>query len=180
LRILLDPHYQTSQSSSSSLNAVSDFHFSVGEKPTVPNRKPDLKRNRGFEKSKEPLSLQRNNSLTKKEKQEINARKKEAAAATATSDGTPLPSGATTKQLKTLENNRRIKRRHTVGGTKDIPLWGKENYDSEVLQNSGSKSKLCCRESSPEILTIKQELRSSSPPDLSLTNNRRLSLPDPV
>jgi len=115
----------------------------------------------------------------KSQQYRINARKKEAAA-TATSDGTPLTSGATAKQLKTLENNRRIKRRHTVGGTKDIPLWGKENYDSEVVQNSGSKSKLCCRESSPEILTIKQELRSSSPPDLSITNNRRLSLPDPV
>ena len=158
---------------------MSDLRISVVEKPTVPNRKTDLKRNRGFEKSKEPLSLQRNNSLTKKEKQEINARKKEAAA-TATSDGTPLSSGARAKQLKTLENNRRIKRRHTVGGTKDIPLWGKENYDAEVVQISGSsKSKLCCRESSPEILTKKLELRSSSP-DLSLTNSRRLSLPDPV
>lgn len=138
----------------------------------------DLKRNRGFEKSKEPLSLQRNNSLTKKEKQEINARKKEAAA-TATSDGTPLTSGATAKQLKTLENNRRIKRRHTVGGTKDIPLWGKENFDAEIVPSSGSKSKFCCRESSPEVLTKKLELRSSSP-DLLLTNCRRLSLPDPV
>jgi hypothetical protein len=71
---------------------------------------------------------QKSSSLTKKEKQEINARRK---VATASAAAATAPS-ATAKQLKTMENRRRIKRRHTVGGTKDIPSLGKENFVGQV------------------------------------------------
>ena len=60
---------------------------------------------------------QKSNSLTKQQKQELNARRKSSSLASATS--------TSTKQLKSSDSNRRrIKRRHTVSGTKDI---GKEN-----------------------------------------------------
>jgi hypothetical protein len=188
LRLLLDPHYHPSHtvttlghpaSTSHSRSTDNDLQSWVGPSDNsadaLKNRKTDLKRNKNVEKGREPLSTtKRNNSLTKREKQEINARKKVAAVNSLT--GLEQP---TVKQLKTMENKRRIKRRHTVGGTKDIPLWEKENYVVACSQDKPTVFYLPAPSKGSSTLIIKKVDVGSSSPDL-LFNNRRLSLPEPV
>ena len=80
---------------------------------------------------------QKSNSLTKQQKQEINARRK--------SSSTPM---TTSKQLKASEQQRcRIRRRHTVGGTKDI---GKENLIVTIKECKNFQTNLSRRLSLPE------------------------------
>lgn len=115
-------------------------------------KKSELKRGRLVDKNKEPTlrsssNLKRNDSLTKREKQfanvnlrrkkeekeNRNVRKSENRTSTIillhgderlVGGHRPDPL-ATGKLQKTLTNQRRIKRRHTVGGTKDFGDWEK-------------------------------------------------------
>ena len=188
LRLLLDPHYQPSHTvtalghpatTSHSRSADNDLQSWVGPVDTsadpLKNRKSDIKRNKNVEKGREPLSLtKRNNSLTKREKQEINARKKVAAVNSLTGIEQP-----TVKQLKTMENKRRIKRRHTVGGTKDIPLWEKENYVVACAEDKPTVLYRPAPGKGSSTLIIEKLNVGSSSPDL-IFNIRRLSLPEPV
>ena len=92
-----------------------------------PNRKSDLKRGRFVDKNKEPAirPVKRNDSLTKKEKQTVNIRKKKGGGIEEKENmiGTG-DEAAKAKMMKTIANQKsKIRRRHTVGGTKDFAEW---------------------------------------------------------
>jgi len=137
--------------------------------------------------------LRRSDSLTKQDKQAANARKKEeearersVAAATATATVT-TPSrdnrfavpGATMKMLKTLANQRRIRRRHTVGGTKDFAGW-----ERVLKKKTKGDVDLSLRDALATIATACGSSPNLVPPVSSLVSDdpasRRLSLPDTV
>ena len=128
-------------------------------------KKSELKRGRLVDKNKEPTlrsssNLKRNDSLTKREKQfanvnlrrkkeekeNRNVRKSENRTSTIillhgderlVGGNRPDPL-ATGKLQKTLTNQRRIKRRHTVGGTKDFGEW--ETIVRSHRNHKGKKS----------------------------------------
>merc|ERR1712038_106 len=122
-------------------------------------RKSELKRGKLVDKHKEPpllnhnrnVNLKRNNSLTKDEKHQLNSSRKrngdmnsedknkmnseekenmgnEDELVMVVQDSSD-PVGAS-KYRKTLANQRKIKRRHTVGGTKDFAEW-EEIYNNQ-------------------------------------------------
>ena len=101
----------------------------------------DLKRGKLVDKTKEPpfVGLRRNNSLTKEEKQEVNLRRKESDTAEAQKLMTLVVAGdvvGASKVRKTMSNQkRRIRRRHTVGGTKDFAEWEAMMYNQENDKN---------------------------------------------
>ena len=154
-------------------------------KETSP-RKSDLKRGRFVDKNREPATrLKRNDSLTKKEKETANARKKEEEE----KENNHKLSNA--KALKTLANQKRVRRRHTVGGTKDFGEWEKiVNNKNAVNANQNKNSAwsqlepvtnnplLNVNRSLETWLQTQQKIRASSPDLTGDVDARRLSLPD--
>jgi hypothetical protein len=113
-------------------------------------RKSELKRGRFVDKNKEPpsrtMALKRSDSLTKREKQSANQKEKEASeAAVMAAYNAETVHVVTSKLLKTLANQKkRIRRRHTVGGTKDFAEWndnGKENNRKKLVVEANDEEK---------------------------------------
>lgn len=148
------------------------------------HRKSDLKRGKFVDKNREPstrtssaTNLKRIDSLTKKDKQNENVRRREESSKEnkILEESTP----ATKKLLKTLVNQRRIKRRHTVGGTKDFEDFNKivkrkegkcegdsnvtigGSYTSHSIQNSCNQIEAYGND--PYFKLLLMQLRSSSP-----------------
>ena len=95
--------------------------------------------------------------------------------------------------LKTLANQKRLRRRHTVGGTKDFADWeqiiranAKSNRDNrsawDRLEPVTNDQELNVNRSLQTWLQgQKERMRTSSPDLMGLTiEERRLSLPDAV
>ena len=148
-------------------------------------RKVDLKRGRHFvDKNKEKphflmqsassgnllpksntsdTSLKRNDSLTKKEKQDENEatrRRRQNNNNNNNNNNNP----ATAKLLKTLANQKRIRRRHTVGGTKDFAEWDAVVREQEEAKKEEEAARL-------ERSLMAYLLRASSP-DLGRESNK--------
>jgi len=194
---------------------ASFFHYLFQDPPPEPSgpRKSELKRGRMIvEKNRDhapvvvpkqqaesgnrsvvvSVGLRRNDSLTKKDKQAANARRKEeeakeksSSSSSSNRDNRFAVPGTTIKMLKTLANQRRIRRRHTVGGTKDFA--GLERViKRKMREDGGGDFDAWLRETVASA-------RVTSNPDLvppaaaclaALTTDdpasRRLSLPDTV
>lgn len=99
------------------------------------------------------LSLKRNNSLTKEEKQELNSSRRNASSASGDHFSAKEslddeehrnilkliladPLGAA-KYRKTLANQKRVRRRHTVGGTKDFAGWQETLNEEQQFHQVG-------------------------------------------
>ena len=115
----------------------------------------ELKRGRLVDKTKEPPFLRghsasnilgRNNSLTKEEKQELNAKRRDLEEKENLEDRNLLKMvvagdvGGAAKYRKTMSNQKRkIRRRHTVGGTKDFAQWEAMINDENSKRSEATK-----------------------------------------
>lgn len=171
-------------------NSEPEIRKSVRQEPPALRQEPVLRQVNNRK------SLKRSDSLTKKEKTELNLKTKEgekenkvmklkeqfeqtasrsrnfSASQLNTSNASRFDVNKVRKKLSD-SRNRRIKRRHTVGGTKDFT----ENILSTIHQEKSKSSwdRLAPVMSNQELATERKERRN---PEQDGREERRLSLPD--
>lgn len=147
------------------------------------------------DKTKEPptrhqnSNLKRNDSLTKKEKDSVNARLKrrdEKEGSNKEDEESEKENSSQINNIKSTRGQRKVRRRHTVGGTKDFAEWEQILNNKNLMNQSNVWVELglaVTRNLEAWLQSQEQQqqkIRASSP-DLTSSNSvdlRRLSLPD--
>lgn len=135
------------------LNLKRSESLTKADRPVSPLNNNKLKRSESLNKTGD--KLKRSDSLTKNEKTESNISKRRELS----SSGRRNPKELSTKlKRKNGMPERSIKRRHTVGGTKDLDkILDNKNKQDSMKEEESSKEKTSLRTSSPDLSSTRRE-----------------------